>query len=293
MRYRFLFPKTWCLVLLLAGMGAAADAKPWRPPDSVGSPKDLGSGGTRATPAAPSPMVAPAQDFSPILTLPQQWEPPGTVGTPGSRQTSGTRGSCLETQKWREEQRPGEWLQPSLLLPPSGKVQTASPYPDFFWYFPPNSGQGMEFSLQDDQGNTILAIQSEREKNRPLALQGELLHLVWPRDLATQPLEPEKIYTWEVTLVCDGLDRAADVISRGKIERLKGASPQTLQEAIDQRLWSETLTMLYTQTQGDPGDPITQRAWRDLLAALGKPRLGDLAPFQMGQIPPEPRPMNP
>ncbi|HBL10348.1 MAG TPA: hypothetical protein DD379_02850 [Cyanobacteria bacterium UBA11162] len=214
--------------------------------------------------------------------LPLQWEPPRTPGdsAPVNRESGGIRGPdqqgslpCIQGEQ-----------SLTALVPASGKGTTTAEYPTVFWYMPATTASAVEFVLKDASDRQIYSV----TKNLVGSGQGTstpgIMSLTLPPLANVSPLKTGQTYYWDVSLICDGRDRSADIWVRAEIERILPDS--TLASGLEQatpkqRLalyaqhgdWYETLKTLIELRRDLPSDLEVKEAWEKLL------RSADLKPM--------------
>ncbi|MGQ4646538.1 DUF928 domain-containing protein [Lyngbya aestuarii] len=208
--------------------------------------------------------------------LPAQWENSLTPKPPGSSRPSNTEGgatrgpdgydSCLQAGQ-----------SPVALVPASGMGQTIAEYPTIFWYMPSTSASAVEFVLKESNDQEIYSTKySLVNSNGSISTTPSIRSLTLPSSANLSPLKINQEYQWQLALVCDPLDRGADILISGRIKRVKPDpllairfSRATLQERLtlyaDARLWYETLGTLVDLRRNQPNDPNLAAAWKKLL----------------------------
>ncbi len=177
---------------------------------------------------------------------------------------------------------------PLTVLAPNNNIgTTVSANPSLFWYVPETSVKSAEFRIFDDRHAEV--------NQTTLTLSGSpgVVKLSLP---ATVSLKAGKKYVWYFGLICDPLDRGADVYVRGKIERSELSSEQRTKlagatEPIEKaqlyaqaQIWQETLTLLAQLRREHPHDSKVTDAWTELLrsvqldAIATEPIVEDLTP---------------
>lgn len=162
----------------------------------------------------------------------------------------------------------------------SGIGKTMAAYPTIFWYMPQTNASTMEFVLQDANAREIYRVEySLDQSDKGVADTPRIMSLTFPAFSNLPPLETDKDYYWQLALVCDPLDRSADMVVGGGIQRtsrdlvlesrLRGA---TLQEQLalyaKEGMWYETLKTLMSMRQNSPQDPALAQAWEKLLNSV-------------------------
>ncbi|MBF2003731.1 MAG: DUF928 domain-containing protein [Synechococcales cyanobacterium C42_A2020_086] len=209
----------------------------------------------------------------PVPGAAQDYVPPGR-GLPGRREGGGTRGACLPAQSPQPNSLPL-----TAMIPNTNFGLTIAEYPTLFWYVPENSAAAAEFILLDHTGTEVY------QTVVPIAPQPGVIRLQLPRDGSLPPLTVGKDYQWFFALICDPLDRSADVLTEGWIQRvepsaalvnqLAAAAPET-QPTIYARsgIWYEAIATLATLRYAQPDNTELASQWQSLLQSVG---LGELA----------------
>ncbi len=195
-----------------------------------------------------------------------QFRPPNR-GMPGRREGGGTRGGC-------PIQQPGL----TALMPESNLGRTLAPDPTFFWYVPQNSVAAAEFVLLDASNSEIYKAQMA------VPTEAGIVRLTLPQD--QPPLELGQSYRWYFSLICEPLDRSADMFTSGWVERVEPSAelsaalatapaadlPKLYAEA---GLWQDALTALASLRQSEPQNPAVIAQWQNLLQDVGLEALAD------------------
>lgn len=198
----------------------------------------------------------------------QEFEPPDR-GLPGRREGGGTRGGCLAQQ-------------PALtaLMPNTNMGLTVAEYPSFFWYVPQNTAVAGEFVLLDQANAEVY------KTTVPISNQPGVVSVSLPTDGSASALEVGKSYRWYFSLICDPLDRSADVFTSGWIERvepspslsqqLATATPEEQPQIYAQAdIWYDALAALVKLRQDQPQNPALISQWETLLASVGLEQIAD------------------
>jgi len=221
------------------------------------------------TAQAPTPLASPSLGSR----LPQEWEfrSPNAPGrnAPVNREGGATRSPCVKSER-----------PLTAMVPASGTGTTGAGYPTVFWYMPETSASGVEFVLKDANDQVVYSVKyalaQSTEDN--VSLPG-IMSLTLPAFANLSPLEIDQEYQWQLSLICQPLDRSADVIVGGKIKRVKlgstlavrtqQANPQDLVALYaDARVWYETLATLVALRRERPQDPELAEAWNKLIDSV-------------------------
>ncbi|WNZ23512.1 DUF928 domain-containing protein [Leptolyngbya sp. NK1-12] len=201
------------------------------------------------------------------LSLAQEFEPPDR-GLPGRREGGGTRGECLVQQ-------------PALtaLMPNTNLGLTVAEHPSFFWYIPQNGAAAGEFVLLDQTN-------AEVYKTIVPVSQAGVVSVSLPADGSVPALEVGQSYRWYFSLICDPLDRSADVFTSGWIKRVEPSPSLTQKLAAataeeqpkiyaEAGIWYEALSTLVQLRQAQPQNPALVSQWQTLLASVGLEQIAD------------------
>ncbi len=185
-------------------------------------------------------------------------------GRPNRRSSAGSRNnSCLQTEQ-----------DAVALIPKKGTQLTTSGYPTFYFYVPPNSAQGFEFSLQDSSSDEPLY-----KKNFPAVTQSEGIVSVSIPHHAMPALATNKIYSWSLSIICDADHRDQDLLIEGSIQRLQ-PNPHFSMELFKATLrdrarlyatagfWQDTIATLAELRRYHPEDLAVQKDWENLLKSI-------------------------
>jgi hypothetical protein len=200
----------------------------------------------------------------------QDYIPPDR-GAPGRREGGGTRGGCMA-------QQPSS--QPSLtaLMPDTNSGLTLAEHPAFFWYVPQSSATAAEFVLLDQSDTEVY------KTTLPVPAQAGVVSINLPAEAPA--LEVGKSYHWYFSLVCDPLDRSADVFTSGWVKRTAPAAElaQALATASAEAkpaiyakhgIWYEALTELAKLRHNQPQNAALINQWQTLLKSVGLEQLAN------------------
>jgi hypothetical protein len=106
------------------------------------------------------------------------------------------------------------------------------------------------------------------------------MSLQLPEFSGLKPLRIGEKYRWELVLICNALDRSADIGVTANIERiplnptlesqLKQATPENqVVLYAGNRLWPETLKTLTDLRRNSPNNPNLNDGWNQLLKSVG------------------------
>jgi hypothetical protein len=213
------------------------------------------------------------------------------VSAPGGRRVGARRSSgstCLAS---------GTQLTP--LVPPDPETdrngnstyhesvwQTVTALPDFFVKIPEISSDSdynhqAEFLLIDENENIIY------ETMLALPEQAGIVGLTVAKDDPNFPeLEVDKLYYWEVTVVCNPLDwqnnpKAGSWVQRAEVSpelatEIQQASPQDIPALYaEAQAWYDTVAGLIWLYQENPSDATVVQNLEDLLRSVGQETISD------------------
>ncbi|NEO34323.1 MAG: DUF928 domain-containing protein [Symploca sp. SIO3C6] len=210
--------------------------------------------------------------------IPKQWEfNPKNLSFQGNGprrlQAGATRGgSCVNSDR------------PLLaLVPASGVGTTISEYPTVFWYQPKTSASSAEFVLFDANQQEIYSARYSLPKlseDTPSAYG--IMSLTLPALANFLPLKIDQEYQWQLSLVCDPIDRSADLVVGGLIKRVESQpnlelrlrqanAQERLDEYIKGRFWYDTVDTLAELRRTSPQDANLASAWEKLLESVNLP----------------------
>ncbi len=185
-------------------------------------------------------------------------------GRPNRRGSAGSRNnSCLQSEQ-----------DAVALIPKKGTQLTTSGYPTFYFYVPPNSAHGFEFSLHDNNSDQPLY-----QGKFPAVTQSEGIVSVTIPYYAMPALVTNKIYSWSLSIVCDTDHRDQDLLIEGSIQRLQ-PNPHLSMELFKATLrdrarlyatagfWQDTITTLAELRRYHPKDLEVQKDWENLLKSI-------------------------
>ncbi|MFP5272338.1 DUF928 domain-containing protein [Coleofasciculus sp.] len=225
--------------------------------------------------------------------LPDQWgfrTPDGSTADqiPVNREAGGTRGpECTP---------PDQSL--IALVPESLIGKTLAEYPKLFWYMPPTTASAVEFVLWNASDEEIYRVKyslkpsATGETNKP-----RIMSLDIPTSANLAPLKANQLYYWQLVLVCNPMERSADIVVGGGIKRVEPSPTLTMriQQATPQErvalyaqelLWYDTLETLVELHQDFPNDRNVQAAWNKLLYSVGLQSLSEqLNPNRSATLP--------
>ncbi len=185
-------------------------------------------------------------------------------GRPNRRGSAGSRNnSCLQSEQ-----------DAIALIPKKGIQLTTSGYPTFYFYVPPNSAQGFEFSLQDISRDEVLY-----KGSFPAVTQSQGIVSINIPNRAMPALVTNKIYNWSLSIVCDADHRDQDLLIEGSIQRLR-PNPHLSMELFKASLrdrarlyatagfWQDTIATLGELRRYHPQDLAVQQDWENLLKSI-------------------------
>ncbi|MEQ8969249.1 MAG: DUF928 domain-containing protein [Coleofasciculus sp. C1-SOL-03] len=209
--------------------------------------------------------------------LPTQWEfrtPDSSTQKPipVNREAGGTRGpeECIPQNQ-----------SPIALVPESLIGKTLEKYPKLFWYMPPTTASAVEFVLKDANEEEVYRVNYSLDQLATGETQmPRIMSLAIPTSAHLTPLKTNQLYYWQLVLVCDPLERSADIVVGGGIKRVEPSLTlkMRIQQATPQErvalyakelLWYDTLETLVELHRDFPNDRNVQTAWNKLLRSVG------------------------
>ncbi len=221
--------------------------------------------------------------------LPDRWEssdfrPPRRIGSPSRTQGGGTRPTTPRPCVTQD--------QPVVVAPQTEQQglrvgKTSQAYPVLFWYLPPTTAPRVEVALYDEEDQEIYSAYYTLANSSG----GQIMHTPLPETLGIQPLAFDKIYRWEVTLVCDPMNRVFDINTIGYVQRV--AVDSHLQANLDDsdgaervvaaagaKLWYDAIATLEQLRRASTSNPSElaniEAAWSRLLDLADLSRLNQL-----------------
>ena len=199
-------------------------------------------------------------------------------GFPGRRVGGGTRGDCMSQTR-------------SLvaLIPETHLSITTAAHPTLFFYVPPEpKPQRGEAALKVHDPSIEFVLRDDHD-----ALVNETTQVLEGSDIVGFNLLPtpnfpslalNRNYHWYLSIICNQLDRAEDVVVEGWIRRveLPTALSQQLETSTQLEsvklfqqagIWHEALSMLLDLRQARPQDADVLAEWQQLLQSTGLERL--------------------
>lgn len=152
-------------------------------------------------------------------------------------------------------------------LIPYQSIQTASSQPTFFVYIPKTSAQALEFSLNDEKGNTIDSQEISLAENTPGIIKIDFS--------PNQELKNGQLYTWKINLNCGRYNPNGIIREEGNITKseLSQMTESELSETADilakaeiyanQSVWLDTLSYAISLKESNPNK------WNQLLQSVG------------------------
>ncbi|MGL5197303.1 MAG: DUF928 domain-containing protein, partial [Chroococcales cyanobacterium] len=155
------------------------------------------------------------------------------------------------------------------LVPTHDLVKTITNNPTFFLYVPKNSADSGEFVIVDEDGNDVY-LSTFAVSEAPGVVKVNLP--------AHTDLEIGQVYDWQFSLICDQLDRKADIFVQGQIQptelteemqtQLDQAQPlDQVQIYVNESLWNEAVSLLVQVRNSNPTE------WQGLLKYVGLERI--------------------
>lgn len=155
----------------------------------------------------------------------------------------------------------------TALVPQSLSGATASASPTLFFAVPAISPKtSVEFVLRDQADQLVY------ERTMPGLGQKGILSITLP----PQTLTSSKDYHWYLSVVCNGRDRAYDLVVEGFVKRLSIDLTQkpdaNLEEKLGfyqtKKLWQDQLSFLVELKRDRPNDPLVLSVWQQTLKSV-------------------------
>lgn len=208
----------------------------------------------------PTPVQAQSQPI--LLSQSLNFKPPD-VTAPSNRQGGTHRGNG---------QCPAG-LSITPLVPTSNIGLTLTDSPTFFVYVPQTEAP-IEFTLLSEKEDELIY-----ETGFKIDKPGIVAVKVKPGN-KTKSLELGKRYVWSFSMICDPLDRSADLVVKGWVQRvekqtniqsdLQKSDPMARLNVYAQNgIWYETLSALAELRSQTPSDSILTSEWNKLLQSQG------------------------
>lgn len=208
----------------------------------------------------PTPVQAQSQPI--LLSQSLNFKPPD-VTAPSNRQGGTHRGNG---------QCPAG-LSITPLVPTSNIGLTLTDSPTFFVYVPQTEAP-IEFTLLSEKEDELIY-----ETGFKIDKPGIVAVKVKPGN-KTKSLELGKRYVWSFSMICDPLDRSADLVVKGWVQRvekqtniqsdLQKSDPMARLNVYAQNgIWYETISALAELRSQTPSDSILTSEWNKLLQSQG------------------------
>lgn len=204
------------------------------------------------------------------------------VSAPGNRESGSSRSDTCATTL--------NEAGLTAVIPETNVGLTTKALPVFFAYVPANNAEWVEFRLFDEETGAEMYV---GQVALPVATDAEyryapsLVSLSIPEEEAAIALEAGKRYLWALMLVCNGENRAEDIVVTGVVQRPEATYFESLEPSIQDQLssvsqlapadqlmvygeaglWHDLLEVLASLATSDP--TAYQNDWSTLLAAQG------------------------
>lgn len=170
---------------------------------------------------------------------------------------------------------------------------TVSERPVFFVYIPESLAQQGEFLLTDENQTEILY-----EATFDLPEEPGVGSIQIPESAAA--LEVGKIYHWSLALICDPVDRSADLIVDGWVQRIEPDAELTVeldqtemrdrpQVYAEQGIWQDTIATLAALRYENPDDTAIASDWESLFRSVNLADYADAPLFPLASPETEPQ----
>jgi Domain of Unknown Function (DUF928) len=223
-------------------------------PPGDGAPQSSMGGGTRGETQFSAPGdAAPASSMGGGSRGDVSFSAPGDAA-PASTASGGTRTDGISA--------------PTALLPTTRYGRTVAARPTFFVYMPPTSSREVFFSIQDQAGNhlyqTLLRISGT----------GGIISVTLPE--SAPQLEIGKNYVWFFAPISPGgilrpdNNNVVGWVKRVEAPTAVGATAlDRATEYAKAGIWYDTVTVLASAQQTQPGNATLTNEWKDLLKQVG------------------------
>jgi len=206
-------------------------------------------------------------------------QPREDIGSP-TRSAEGVRGGCASNPQ----------LKLTALVPKNKIGRTVSDYPTFFFYLPQTQAELAEFILLDKSGNQIY------KQTLKISNLSGVIGVSIPASKNVPPLEVDKSYSWNFTVICDPQDGSSDMMEIGTVRRVElSADIRSQLEKADPRqktfiyaengIWQDALSNLAAARRDQPSDTELKADWESLLDSV---TLGKIAKEPIVQTEPQP-----
>ncbi len=203
-----------------------------------------------------------------------EFNPPVHLGRPGNREGAATRGPCIRQANEAEQQTlialvPGEGKLPAVGL-------TIASQPTFVWFVPASRARALEF--------TLYAVDEQMRDQEPPLYRATVEvtgsagfeSLTLPTTAALPPLELNRDYHWQISLICNPDEPSANVTADGWIRRIEPstrlkdqlANAKSRERSLiyaEAGLWYDALAELLTLRRADATNLSLAMDWSNLL----------------------------
>lgn len=179
----------------------------------------------------------------------------------------------------------------TAVIPESNVGFTTKASPSFLAYVPANNAERVEFRLfEEETGDEVYVGQVPlpvASSGASYSYMSSVVSFSMPQDNTMVSLEPGKSYLWALILVCNGNNRAEDIVVTGVVQRpapdyFAGLAPEVQDQlaAIDTSspaeqlatygeagIWQDLIAMLAVLANRDPS--LYQSDWNTLLEQQG------------------------
>jgi hypothetical protein len=162
--------------------------------------------------------------------------------------------------------------------------ETLAEYPTVSWYMPKTQASTMEFVLKETDNEVYsvkysLAKYAEGNKEFVVGTPG-IMSLTLPSATSISPMKSGNVYQWELTVMCDSLEKSTNILMKGEIKRvepnptlaarLQQATPEErVALYADEKLWYDAVATLVELGRDRPNDPKLAAIWDKLLTSQG------------------------
>jgi hypothetical protein len=231
-------------------------------------------------PAQVQAQLKPSSLSSQLPNQSNSFRPPRTAtGDPVNTQGGATRGDCFAN---KDE-------SPVALVPASNMGETVAEYPTVSWYMPKTQASKMEFVLKEADNPEVYSVRYSLDKydektdgstKQFVVGTPGIMSLTFPSATSISPMKIGKVYQWELTVMCDSLEKSTNILMEGEIKRvepnptlaarLQQATPEErVTLYVEENLWYNAVATLVELGRSRPNDPNLAAIWDKLLTSQG------------------------
>jgi Domain of Unknown Function (DUF928) len=182
---------------------------------------------------------------------------PGKIGRfTGLTTTTGTRGFCEDSESP---------LSLTAIAPLSHAGRTTTAQPTFVWFMPDKNRHNMEFILYEQSPTLQKRIEVPNSLQRFTSQQNQqgLMTFSLPSEIK---LSPQKVYIWQVRLICNDQSSEKTEIAEAPIELHSAPTPSTSTQS-DSVFWYDAMQeAMSSSASSAPTSSAPTELIQDLLA---------------------------